>query len=161
MNVEDRLAILDMIGRYTYAWDERDPDAYANIFAEDGVFEVYFGAGPEPAVQNSSRAEIFRWVSARHAAMEADGIQTRHHMVNIVFDELTADTARTRTTLMETNRRPEDIVPWVAGGGVYRDEWRKTPEGWRIAKRAIHNDRADAIRPREVLPPVRYGLPLE
>jgi hypothetical protein len=61
--------------------------------------------------------------------------------VATTFDELTADAARTRTMLINTVQRPSDRTPVLMNTGVYHDEWRKTPEGWKLARRAIHHDR--------------------
>ena len=36
----DRLAILEQIARYSYAWDDRDLEAYVALFAEDAAFVV-------------------------------------------------------------------------------------------------------------------------
>ena len=56
------------------------------------------------------------------------------------FEELGPDSARTRTLLLGTRRSPGDESPGVSGTGVYSDEWRRTPEGWRFARRVIRMD---------------------
>ena len=42
--------------------------------------------------------------------------------------------------LLGTRRYPGDTSPRVSGTGIYHDEWRKTPDGWRFARRAVHMD---------------------
>lgn len=160
MSVEDRLDILNTIARYAHAWDDRDPETYTSCFVEDGLFEAYVRSQEEPMMRHTPRTAILEWATRRHAEFKAERLQTRHMMLDTVFDELTADRARTHTLLLETNTRPDDIVPWVVGNGVYRDLWRKTPEGWRLAERRLHYDRWQQTRPRDLLPPVRHGVPM-
>jgi uncharacterized protein (TIGR02246 family) len=40
MTVEDKLAIQEAIARYSYAYGSKDAEAFAQLFVEDGVFEV-------------------------------------------------------------------------------------------------------------------------
>ena len=138
MSADDRLAILEMIGRYSYAYDGRDADAYASLFTEDAVFEVYAGR-EKPLVRNEGREAIREWARGLHEEMPA-GYQGRHHQTGTVFEELGPDSARTRTLLLGTRRHPGDESPGVSGTGVYSDEWRRTSEGWRFAKRVIRMD---------------------
>ena len=138
MSTDDRLAILEMIGRYSYAYDGRDADAYASLFTEDAVFEVYVGRD-YPLVRKQGREAIRVWARGLHEEMPAD-LQGRHHQTGTVFDELGPDSARTRTMLLGTRLDPGAESPRVGGTGVYSDEWRKTPEGWRFAKRVIRMD---------------------
>ena len=65
-----------------------------------------------------------------------------------VFDDLTADAASTRTMLLLTSIGPGDRHPRTVSSGVYRDEWRRTAEGWRIARRVADMDRPAPDAPR-------------
>jgi SnoaL-like domain len=64
----------------------------------------------------------------------------RHHQSGILFDELTADSARTRTMMLVTHQGAADVTPRPVVSGVYHDRWRRTPAGWRLAHRAAHVD---------------------
>jgi uncharacterized protein (TIGR02246 family) len=66
MSVEDKLAIQEVIARYSYAYDGKDSDAFAQLFVEDGVFEVIVPGKSSPAVRLSSRAAIREWAAQRH-----------------------------------------------------------------------------------------------
>ena len=153
MSADDGLAILDQIGRYSYAWDGKDSDAYAALFTEDAVFEV-FTRGDEPVIHNAGREAIRRWARATHSG-EEPGLrhhppdeQTRHNQSGTVFEELGEDSARTRTMLLSARQAPGDVIPIPSTTGVYRDEWRRTDEGWRIVRRVADMDRPapDAAR---------------
>ncbi|MYA19076.1 MAG: nuclear transport factor 2 family protein [Chloroflexi bacterium] len=145
MSVDDRLAILDRIAHYSYAWDGRDSDAYAALFTEDGVFEVYTG-GDEPVIHNEGRAAIHAWARSIHTGEDPGlrrhppGEQTRHNQSGTVFDELGGDHARTRSMLLSARQGPGDAIPVPSTTGVYSDEWRRTREGWRIARRTLRMD---------------------
>ena len=73
---------------------------------------------------------------------------TRHHQRATVFDELTADAARTRTMFLLTSIGPGDRHPRTVSSGVCRDEWRRSAEGWRITRRIADLDRPAADAPR-------------
>ncbi len=153
MDVDDRLAILDRIAHYSYAWDGRDSDAYAALFTEDGVFEVFAGR-EEPVIHNNGREAIRAWARGIHSGEEPGmrqhppGEQTRHNQSGTVFEELGGDAALTHTMLLSTAQAPGDAIPRPSTTGVYRDEWRRTPEGWRIARRTLRLD----IPPRRHAP---------
>ena len=146
MTAADRLAILDAIARYAHAWDDRDPEAYAASFTADAVFESYISRlGSAPQIHHEGRAAILAW--ARELAAALADKRTRHTPGSTVFDELGADAARTRTLLLESVLQPGDDTPWLTNNGVYVDEWRKTPDGWKLARRTITHDRSQPARP--------------
>ena len=145
MSVEDQLAILERIAHYSYAWDGRDADAYAELFVTDGIFEV-LAEDNLPVIHNNGRDAIRAWANAIHSgedpgrrARQPDE-QSRHNQSGTVFDELEPDTARTRTMLLSTAQTPDDPVPRPSTTGVYHDEWRHTSEGWRLVRRSLHMD---------------------
>lgn len=148
MSVDDRLAILDVIARYAHAWDDRDAETYADCYTDDAVFEAYIADQGDPLIHWESRDAILKWATAAHGG-HLVGRATRHMPNGTVFDELTNETARTRTMLLETVLRPEDTRPWLTNTGVYEDEWRRTPDGWRLSKRVIVHDRRQPARPMD------------
>ena len=143
MSAADRLDILDQIGRYSYAADERDADRLAALFTEDGVIERWLIDSAASEERSEGHAALRAWAQGHYDA-RPEGVQTRHHQRATVFDELTADSARTSTMLLLTWIGPGDRAPVTTASGVYHDEWRRTPGGWRIARRAIHIDRSSA-----------------
>lgn len=139
MSVEDKLAIQEAIAQYSYTYDSKDSDAFARLFVENGVFEVIVLGESRPTVQLSSRAAIREWAAGRHHLSPAS--QARHYQSGVLFDELTGDTATTRTMLLLTRQDAPDAAPVLHLTGVYRDKWRKTREGWRLAHREARVDR--------------------
>lgn len=137
--IADRLAILEVLATYSHAWDARDADAYATLFTDDVRFDVYVPTREDPVIRHDGRKALHSWAT-RRCAERADEPQSRHNISGTLFDELTADRARTRTMLLETRRDPRESAPTPYATGVYHDEWRKTPDGWRFAKRVLHLD---------------------
>ncbi|MYA20405.1 MAG: nuclear transport factor 2 family protein [Chloroflexi bacterium] len=147
MTAADRLDILEQIGRYSYAVDAFDGDEFAARFTEDGVFERRAIGSDGPYEVIEGRAALRRWILGLLETLP-EGVMTRHHQRATVFEELSADAASTRTMLLLTSIAPGDRHPRTVSSGVYRDEWRRTDEGWRIARRVADMDRPapDAAR---------------
>lgn len=139
MTVDDTLAIHEMIGRYSYAYDAKDADAFAGIFLDDGVFEVFVPGQTDARVRLGSRAAIREWAAGRHRLNAAS--QARHYQSSVIVEELTPTTARAQAMLLLVRQGAHDAAPVVHLTGVYHDEWRKTREGWRLARRTARVDR--------------------
>jgi len=129
--VEDRLAIERQIYELGNKIDNPDPEGWAAIFTDDGVADATMLGMSEPFGYTKGSDELREF--ARHTA-ERD-MQELHHMTGVVFEELSADRARTRSTILVTARWAKTPEPLVLTHGFYRDLWRKTPEGWRLAHR--------------------------
>ena len=109
MSLEDRLLIQDVIARYSYSYDGRDADGFAQLFVEDASFEVIVPTQSRPAVRVLSRAAIRKWAVQRRELTA--GIETRHYQSGLLFDELTMNTARTRTMLLVIIQGAADSAP--------------------------------------------------
>lgn len=122
-----------LVLRSLRAFDERDWEAYASLFTEDGVF-IRANAPREPLVGQSA---IRTALAARPASR-----LTRHLCTNIEIDVIGAEQARGFCYLLlyaGDASQPEDAGGRPADGvqriGEYRDTFARTPEGWRIGRR--------------------------
>jgi len=140
--VEDKLEILDLIGRYSHGADGNEPSAYADVFTEDGVFQGRSGQPDE--IIHRGRDEILAFVTGVHA--QRGNRQSRHHQSTTIFLEMTADRAKTRTYLLTTATTPEGETPQVGLTSIYEDEIVRTDKGWRIKYREIHPDVKGVLR---------------
>ena len=136
MSLEDKLAIQEVITRYSYTWDSKDAAGVADLFVEEGRWEAFRADEAQPYVRLESRAALREWAAQRYQGLLA-GIRTCHHQSGLLFDVLTADRARTRTMLLLTHQGAADAAPRLVMSGGYVDEWYKTPEGWRFVHRAL------------------------
>lgn len=139
MSISDRIAILDVIARYSHTFDNREIDAFAQLFTEDGVFEFIAADASAPELSLPSRADIHAWVTGWYADLDP-AIQSRHHQSGTVFETLTPDRAETVTLLLTTAQHPGEAAPRVKMTGVYHDTWRKTADGWKLAHRRLRYD---------------------
>lgn len=139
MSIEDRIAISDNIYAYSYAWDGQDIHAFVKVFTEDCVLEFFPSGAERPELRLESPAAILEWGSARLARRKGK-YTSRHFQTNIVFDHLDAQSARTRTMILVTHQGVGDAAPRPILSGVYHDEHRRTPAGWRIRHRAVRHD---------------------
>ena len=140
MSIEEKLAIHEMIAQYSYTYDGKDAEGFAQLFVEDGVFEIFVPGKTGPSVRLQSRKAIREWAAQR--LQDRHGrFTSRHHQSGILFDELRSDSALTRTMVLVTHQDVTEAAPRPTDSGVYHDQWRKTHEGWRLAHRAVHVDR--------------------
>ena len=141
LSLEDKLAIHEVIARYSYTWDAKDPDGFALLFTEDGVWELVAPGDTIPQIRSESRPAI-RTMALEDFQGRLAGVITRHHQTGLVFDALGVDSARTCTMVLVTRQEASDAVPRLSHTGVYDDQWRKTQAGWQFVVRTFRPDRS-------------------
>ncbi len=129
--VEDMLAIQQVIAQYSYTFDSRDAAGWVDLFTEDAVWESYRGFEKTPTNRLEGRAAMRTWADGM-MVRRAEGSLNYHHQSGILFDELTATTARTRAMAIITAQDSADQPVRINRSGIYRTQWVKTPQGWRI-----------------------------
>jgi SnoaL-like domain len=63
----------------------------------------------------------------------------------MLFETLTAESARTRIMVLVTHQDVTEAAPHLTASGVYHDQWRKTPEEWRLVHRRLHHDTREPL----------------
>jgi hypothetical protein len=128
--IKDRIAIQEkLLYAYAYTYDSKDCVGWANLFTADAVLSL--GA----AMNISGRDAILQGCIERQKSVVGN-VKTRHNMTNIVFDQLTARQAKTRTYCVLTWQKPGDTTPKVQFAGVYRDVIVKQGDGkWLFKER--------------------------
>jgi ketosteroid isomerase-like protein len=120
-DIEDRLAIGDIIIRYADSIDQQDYDRYCTCFTDD--VEVS-GFGPEPI---KGLAAYRPWVTAAR-----DKYGRTQHMIGNIQVQVNGDTATMRSYVQATHELPADpnnlIILWAA----YNDKLVRTNNGWKI-----------------------------
>jgi len=121
----DKAAIADVIHAYCFHFDRAEPEAVVALFTGDAV--VDYGPGL-PAI--TGHDEIGGTVSRGLAELfEA----TSHHVSNIVIRFEGPERASSVCYLYAWHRyrdgRPDSEL-WAQ----YHHDWRRTPEGWKIAR---------------------------
>lgn len=138
--IRDRLEITDALTQYSYRWDGKDSAGFAALFTEDGIMERWLFGELVEGSRVEGRAAIYDYAKRSHEGRLADR-QTRHHFSGIVFLELNEATAVTENMALITHQTASDPTAFISSSGIYRNTWRKTAEGWRIARRVLMSDR--------------------
>jgi uncharacterized protein (TIGR02246 family) len=128
-DIKDRIAIQEkLLYAYAYAYDSKDCVSWANLFTTDAVLNL------GPGMKASGRDAILKGCIDRQKNVVGN-IKTHHNMTNIVFEQLTARQAKTRTYCILTWQKPGDMTPNVQGTFVYRDVIVKSDGRWLFKER--------------------------
>ncbi|SEK73032.1 SnoaL-like domain-containing protein [Blastococcus sp. DSM 46786] len=133
----DRAALSDLVARYASYVDGRDLDAVAELFTDDGVLVLPdLPASLAPSVTHEGRAGV------RAALAAVAGVpQTFHAIVGEVYDAGPSDDIHRGTVACAAHhldRRGSGEITDRVWHLRYRDTYRRTGEGWRIARRELH-----------------------
>jgi len=123
-DIEDRLAIRDLIDRWSDAVNEHDWEQFASCFTEDGVWDV----GAPFHLRFEGNKSIVEDVSA---LIKAQYIVVQ--MPHCPVIKVNGDTATSRVTMHEFMRGPDNsgMQMW----GTYYDDLVRTDVGWRFKLR--------------------------
>ena len=136
LSADDRLAIIDVIGRWSHFADRGDASAFDTVITDDASYAV----GADTPVRGRDAV-----VSAAMARVADE--QPRRHVRNTIFVEGDGDRALTRSYYLLTVS-PDGGRPRPQASGVYEDELVRTPDGWRINRRVARPDGNSGPEPR-------------
>jgi ketosteroid isomerase-like protein len=137
-NVAAELEIRNLIARVQHMVDMGELEEYLELFTEDAVWvqpgDAARGRAPD---ERRGRADIRAGVVERRAAgIQGPGTDTRHLNNTMSVQLETADTAITTSYFQyytNTSTKPTlGVVGW------YRHTVRRTPDGWKVARRELH-----------------------
>jgi 3-phenylpropionate/cinnamic acid dioxygenase small subunit len=127
--ISDRIAIDELLVRYSRAIDSRDFDTLEGLFLPDATFDAGSLGCPNDA--RGIRAMIEGTLT---------GLDATQHLVGKSLVEFTdPDTAEVRTYLISQHIResaPGPVKHYFLGG-EYADRVVRTPAGWKIAYRRL------------------------
>lgn len=135
--IADELEIRNLLAGVAQSADTGTIDEYASLFADDAVWEM--PANPAVGLGASARrgtADIVAGVKERRAAgVQGPGSNTRHMVATIrVFVDGT-DVATAQSYWMYW--ADTATAPVVRSMGEYRDSFRRTAAGWKLAHRTV------------------------
>jgi hypothetical protein len=135
MSAEDRLDVLELNARYSWALDTGDYETYASLFTEDGVF--------------SARGESFQTRPVIQAHVKDIATRmfpgNRHHNTQFLFEEGDSTYCRVRcytTHIYEPEYGKPNVVRFQ---GFYRDHCVKVDGVWYFKERAWEEWRSDRL----------------
>ncbi len=134
----DMLEIRQRIAEYSYTFDSRNSVGWSELFTDDAVWEFIGPQDSRPLIRLEGRDEILDWARTRHREIP-ENITSYHHQSGISFEALTPNTARTRVMVLISSHDNTQSAPRIeiSLAGVYHDEWVKTSEGWKFARRTL------------------------
>ena len=126
-SLADRLAIEEALARYCRAIDFGEWDVLDTVFTRDAVLDYTSSGGIRGAFP-----EVKAWL-----AKVLPLFPVRQHYVTNREITLRGDEATSSAYLYNPmgRRRDDGGADLFFTGGVYRDRWRRTPDGWRIVER--------------------------
>lgn len=138
---EDRARIADLMGRYLFAFDWLDADAYAATFTEDGRIITGYGV-------IEGREDIKDFIDGlkaeekeARAADESGKIRpaTRHVITSRVIN-VDGDKATARSYWINITSNTPTRTPAIHAFGHYEDELVKQDGRWLFSERKIFNE---------------------
>jgi SnoaL-like domain len=128
--IADRLAIDDLLTRYTMAVDDGDWDALDTVFTADAVIDYTSAGGIKGTLH-----EIKPWLAAALA-----NFPVRQHLIcnkKVTFD---GDRATVRAYFFNPMNMPmpDGTTRYMPGGGYYNHQLVRTADGWR--SEALHEE---------------------
>jgi hypothetical protein len=124
--MSDRLAIEELLVRYCYAVDDRDWNAYRNIFTVDAVLDDTVTGGVRSGVQEH--------VAYMKRALAK--ILISQHAISTILLDIRGDKASARVhcscpMVVDLGQGRKHVF---FQGLWYRDKLVRTPEGWRVSE---------------------------
>ncbi len=129
-DLEATIEIMNLEAVYARVWDTGQAEAWADVFTEDGVFEIV--ANPDrPGRRVEGREKLARFCDEVNAS--ATGIHLMH-TPHIVVDGDTA-TGGLYFEFRRVNRQAGDQTTQGSTSGYYDVRYVRTGHGWRMKTR--------------------------
>lgn len=134
LSADDKMAILDLLSRSAYAYDERKLDMLEACFTTDGAFGIQIAGVDEPIGPFEGSEAI---MGLYRGSLEAQ-TDVRRHVISNAFFESEGDepVVVSNLTLFAT----ENGAAKLLCTGVYRDQLKRTDAGWCIHRRHLDLD---------------------
>lgn len=149
---EDRAEIEDLMTRYLFALDGRDPEAYAATFAPDGsvVFARGEIKGRDAIVEMVRTLDRNGGFTGEERSFPGSARPTPvvRHMVTSTMIEVTGDTAKAYSYWFQVSTVNYRRIPEVLGFGHYEDDLVRVDGKWRFKRRQVFNETLDSRRAR-------------
>jgi ketosteroid isomerase-like protein len=129
------IAIRALVAELAVQSDTGELDAYLALFTEDAVWEMPATASGIPAAYRKGRDDIGASVLERRAmGVQGPGSGATHHIttqhIDVAGDEASGHIYYQFVGMV-------DGTPTIRTLGQYRDRYRKTVDGWKLAHRTI------------------------
>lgn len=124
--------IRNLVARLGHLADDGDIDVYLSMWTEDGAW----GRGDGSAMQQGHEQLRARILADRAADVQGPGTNSRHLNTTLWVQIDSDDTAHAESYFLYLRDASSD-KPTVAKTGRYRDQFRRTADGWKFYRRQI------------------------
>lgn len=138
--LQDRVEITEVLHLFARACDDLDFKTLSECFTEDCRWD--YGPGAGPPVTGRANVEAFVGQAFSRSELTDDSEVrvrikgTSHHVTNVMIDFDGPDAARSEAYVFTWHEMPDGGSGLV--WGRWRDRFRRTDEGWRIAERKMY-----------------------
>jgi hypothetical protein len=126
-DLEDRLAINQVVDTYALGIDSRDWDLVTSVFTDDAFLDYTAFGGPK-----GRRDDVILWLQDALTAF----VMSQHLITNrlITIDGDDAVVSAELLAIMGMQKEPGKMS-MMQTGGQYNDRLVRTSEGWKISQR--------------------------
>ena len=151
----DRAEIRDLMGRYLFAMDWQDADAYAECFTEDGVLDYAMG---EVSGRETIRAEALKFRDAIGEIFKREDGEPAllRHVLDQLVIRVEGDRAWTTAFWWEMTDGGPGRTPAIQSFGTYEDELSRVDGRWLFSRRTIWNEFIEGRQSRTENPVRHY-----
>jgi hypothetical protein len=133
LNVEDKIAIGELVARFAHCSDYGDWVGLEALFTEDVVTEM-------EGIPLRYEGIVAQIAHARESDAQTAG-KNRHYNFNLYVEEQNGEVVA-RYMFANVNAGSVPMKAQIVTSGTMRDTVRKTPEGWKIARRYVTFDQS-------------------
>jgi ketosteroid isomerase-like protein len=136
-HIAAELEIRNVLAQFARLADTGDTEAYVRLMTPDIVWSMPANPGLGlPASERHGQDEIATGQRERTAAgVQGEGSNTMHLVTTTLVDVQSDDAANADSYFMFVTATT--TTPAIQNVGRYHDEFRRTPDGWKLARREI------------------------
>jgi hypothetical protein len=136
MDIQDKIAVQELLARASYALDTRDMVTLSQCFASNATLEIRIAGVPEES-RFSGRTQI---MGLMQNAADTQTDVRRHVTTNVLVESTSASTANAISNLTLT--AVENGAIRLVTSGYYKDSLVREGGAWMIGTRRIELDLA-------------------
>ncbi len=140
MDIEARLAVTSLIGRYASAIDHGETESWVGTFTEDGIFRVFARDLETPVISIQGQTELTGFMQSMPPHNGERTVMSNHMFGATEFVSETSEEIRLRTRAAIFRLRDGEVGEPT--NGTYVDVVRRENGEWRFAERVLQMDTA-------------------
>ena len=133
----DHAEILDLVSRYSFAWDNRDQEAWEAIWTDDAEAAWFTNGSDKPAIAAKGIDQIGP-LTVRTKKFSSKGLITKHTMPNSAVTPVSESEAKVTThAIIFWQLKGVDMLPRPVQMGYYYSVVVKENGEWKFKNRQV------------------------